>query len=270
MNKRMDKYNSDNNKIPTRSDKNRELYRQIYNGYDEFENLVVPSNAKEISPMELKREITSRSQYKKLREYEDITNDEIKSNNSVIRSDIIQEQQKKKNEIYDIKELLNKAIDNKQETESMELKLTNEDYLKKLKIDSTKTNIEQVKEMYDEIREESLIEDESLIKTANLSLEILSDLKSDNDKTLVTPPIKDEELPDKMKDNDFYSNTYKFSKKDFEDREYEADKDDNVNDEFKISDSGNGKFFLKILLLILGISLVVIVIIYLFNYFNRV
>ena len=47
MGSRMDKYNNSSD-IPKRSDKNKELYRQIYNAYDEFENLVVPSNVKEI------------------------------------------------------------------------------------------------------------------------------------------------------------------------------------------------------------------------------
>ena len=44
METRMDKY-SNNSDIPKRSEKNKELYRQIYNAYDEFENLLVPSNA---------------------------------------------------------------------------------------------------------------------------------------------------------------------------------------------------------------------------------
>ena len=71
MSSRMDKYKNTRETeeyIPTRSDKNKELYKQIYNAYDEFENLVVPSNAKEITPMELKKEITSRSDYHKMKE----------------------------------------------------------------------------------------------------------------------------------------------------------------------------------------------------------
>ena len=55
MSSRMDKYKNTRETeeyIPTRSDKNKELYKQIYNAYDEFENLVVPSNAREINPSE--------------------------------------------------------------------------------------------------------------------------------------------------------------------------------------------------------------------------
>ena len=55
MNSRMDKYNNQEEKIPTRSDKNKELYKQIYNAYDDFENLVVPSNSREISLKDLNK-----------------------------------------------------------------------------------------------------------------------------------------------------------------------------------------------------------------------
>ena len=67
MGSRMDKYNN-NSDVPKRSDRNKELYRQIYNAYDDFENLVVPSNAKEIDISNLKREITSRDEYKKMKD----------------------------------------------------------------------------------------------------------------------------------------------------------------------------------------------------------
>ena len=272
MNSRMDKYKEDVNEedIPTRSDKYKQLYRQVYDAYDEFENLIVPSNAKEITPMELKEEITSRSEYQMMQEYKDIINTPSNSNNKVARKEMIQEQQRQENEIYDIKELLNKAVGTKKDNEEIIPTLTNEDYLKKLKLDDSRTNIEQVKEMYDEIRKETIDEEENdnLLKTANLSLEILSDLKSDNEKTTVSSPIKEDEWVADNNDSDFYSSTYKFSKKDFEDK-----KEDNIleeDDEQDDDDKGNKKFFFKILMLIFGISLVAIIVIYLFNYFNRV
>jgi len=262
MGSRMDKYKNED-LIPTRSDKNKPLYKQIYNGYDEFENLVVPSNSREINLSELKKEVTSRDEYRERKDYQNITNNT--NNNKVARKEKVLKEQKKENEIYDINELLNKAVTEKKKPELIELTLSNEDYLKKLKLDNTRTNIEQVKEMYDEIIEESILEDESLLETANLSLEILSDLKGDNDSTRINPPIKEEELPKHEKESDFYSNTYRFSKKDFEDKKYE----ENVyNDEEQ--DNENENFFFKILLLILGIILLLIVLIYFINYFNRI
>ena len=72
-----------------------------------------------------------------------------------------------------------------------------------------------------------------------------------------------------IKNKQFYSNKYKFSKKDFDDKDISNIKQEDFYDE-EISDSGNGKFFFKILLLIFGITIVVVIAIYLFSYFNRV
>ena len=255
MGSRMDKYNNSSD-IPKRSDKNKELYKQIYNAYDEFENLVVPSNVKEIDLSGLKKEITSRDEYKKAKEYGDITN------NKVVRKEKVILEQKKENEIYDINELLNKAVqDNKKDDEEV-VTMSTDSYLKRLKLDETMTKLDVMKEMYEEIQKDEE-EDNELLKTANLSLEILSDLKGDNDNTMIEPPIKEEFLSDE--DNQFYSNKYKFNKKDFE--ENEISDDDSFDEE---EEDGNGKFFLKILLLIFGIAMVVVIGIYLFSYFNRV
>ena len=265
MSSRMDKYKNEEN-IPTRSDKNKSLYKQIYNAYDEFENLIVPSNAREINPSDLKKEITSRQDYRMQKDLDDIASN--KTNNSVIRKEKITIEQKQEEEIYDINELLNKATSDNKKPELNNQVLSNGDYLKRLKLDNRRTNIEQVKEMYDEIKEESMEEDESLMKTANLSLEILSDLKGDSDKTLVSAPIKNEELPGDVKETDFYSNTYKFSKKDFEDKDTNDEDDD--DDEFNMEENGSGKFFFKILMLIFGIILIILVLVYFINYFNRI
>ena len=255
MGSRMDKYNNSSD-IPKRSDKNKELYKQIYNAYDEFENLVVPSNVKEIDLSGLKKEITSRDEYKKAKEYGDITN------NKVVRKEKVILEQKKENEIYDINELLNKAVQDNKKDEEEVVTMSTDSYLKRLKLDETMTKLDVMKEMYEEIQKDEE-EDNELLKTANLSLEILSDLKGDNDNTMIEPPIKEEFLSDE--DNQFYSNKYKFNKKDFE--ENEISDDDSFDEE---EEDGNGKFFLKILLLIFGIAMVVVIGIYLFSYFNRV
>lgn len=265
MNSRMDKYKKNDNveDIPKRSDKNQELYRQIYNAYDEFENLVVPSNSKEINLNDLDKVINSRSDYHKKREYEEIS----RTNNNVIKREKAILKQKEENEVYDIKELLNKAVSEKKEQEGESKKnMVQGDYLKKLNLDNRNTEASKIKEMFKEMQEENLNEDVSLLETANLSLEILSDLKGDNEETCINPPIKEEELPDDYKDDDFYSNKYHFSKSDFEGR----DKSDDFLDIKKSKDKG--KYFLKVLSLIFGILLVIIIIIiiYIFNYFNRV
>jgi len=266
MGSRMDKYNSSD--VPKRSEKNKELYKQIYNAYDEFENLVVPSNAKEIDLVGLKKEITSRDEYRKVKDYSDITN------NKIVRKEMVNLEQKKENEIYDINELLNKAVKDNKKEEDIVPTMSTDSYLKKLKLDDTRTNLDIVKEMYEDIKKDVADESEELLKTANLSLEILSDLKGDNDNTMIEAPIKDEFLPEENKQ--FYSSEFKFNKKDFEDSYLEDDEgsskdvEDFYDDEDDELSDGNGKFFFKVLLLIFGIAVVVVIGIYLFNYFNRV
>ena len=91
---------------------------------------------------------------------------------------------------------------------------------------------------------------------------------------MIEAPIKDEFLPEE--NNQFYSSEYKFSKSDFENKKDNGkDIEDNkdIEEEFyddESSNKGNGKFFFKILLLIFGITLVVVIAIYLISYFNRV
>ena len=268
MGSRMDRYNNDSN-IPKRSDKNKDLYKQIYNAYDDFENLVVPSNVREIDLSGLKKEVTSRDEYKKIKDYSEITN------NKVVRKEIVLEEQKKENEIYDINELLNKVVKDKKEDDNSSVSMLSSDsYLKRLKLDDTRTNLDIVKEVYEDIRKETEDESEELLRTANLSLDILSDLRGENDDTMIQAPIKDEFIPDDS-NNKFYSNNYKFSKKDFDKEEKKIDNDSLLEkeDDFyddELSDSSHGRFFFKILLLIFGIVLVIVIGIYLLNYFNRV
>lgn len=276
MSSRMDKYKEqrDNEEnILTRSDKFKGLYKQVCNAYDEFENLIIPSNSREIDLSDLQREIKNRDDYQKVKEYNDI----ISTNNQIIRKEQAKEKQRQENEIYDIKELLNKAVEEKKKPELIGPTLSNENYLKRLKLDdhdSSKTNLEKVKEMYNEIEEDSKEEDESLLKTANLSLEILSDLKGDKDDTMVNIPIKkDLEENNNQVDTEFFSSTYKFNKKDFDNKkenEKQPTEEESNDDDDDFSDEGNHKYFFKILMLVFGISLVVIIAIYLFNYFNRV
>jgi len=236
MESRMNKYNDTNiDNVPKRSERNKELYKQVYNAYDEFENLVVPSNAKEIDLSTLKKEISSRDEYKRIKDYGDITN------NKIIRKEIVQEEQKKENEIYDINVLINNAVkENYKEETILE---DSDNYLKKLKLE----DIDNVS------LEDEVVPEDELLKTANLSLEILSDLKGDNDNTIVEAPVNEEITNND--DNQFYSGKYKFSDNDFD------NKNNDLNDEFLSEENtSNGKFFLKVFLSIFGILLVVAVV----------
>ena len=265
MDSRMDKYKNHDNSVPTRSNKNQELYKQIYNAYDEFENLMVPSNAREITMSELKKEIASRSIYHDKKE-----NDDVRDKDNGISVQKEKKRVQDKPQVYDIKELLDKAISSQEDNGEDIDTLSSGDYLKKIKLDNLRTNIEQVKELYDDTLNEEMDNDESLLKTANLSLEILSDLKSDNDQTLVEAPIKNSELPEDKKESDFYSSKYKFSKKDFESKEEVIEEDDDDDDDTFGEDNDKVKKFVKILLLVFGILLIIILLLYIFKFFNRV
>ena len=301
MGKRMDKYEqSSNDVIPKRSEKNKELYKQIYNAYDEFENLVVPSNAKEIDINDLKKEISSRDEYRQIKDVESITNTNTRIKRIDEEDEIVErpEETKQEDAVYDINQLLDKAVSSNKKEDTIEPTLSSGDYLKKLKLDRTKTNLEQVKEMYNSM-EDDMDNNEELLKTASLSLEILSDLKGTDDNTAVSAIEEDdideiiakvdskteEVTPDDEEDKteeedyDFYSTNYKFSKKDFEGK-----KEDNIDkkllkknkveedeDEEEEDDEyeENGHSFLKIFLLIFGILLVVAIVCYLIIYFGK-
>ena len=259
MGARMDKYKKGDG-LPTRSSKNQELYKQIYNAYDDYENLIVPSNAREITISDLEKEITS---------YEELPEDEADAEETSTATSKKEIAPDDDDEVYDINELLDKAVGENKEEQVAKPTISNGDYLKRLKLDKRKTNIEQVKEIYEDIKDDESMEDESLLKTANLSLEILSDLKSDNDSTMVSAPIKNDELPEDKQDT-FYSTNYKFTKNDFEDedKDYEPDEDEE-EEESSEEESGNGAFFLKVLFLIFGIFLVAGVIFMIIKYLNR-
>lgn len=248
MGSRMDKYSDSSvDNIPSRSVKNQELYKQVYNAYDEFENLVVPSNAKEIDLSNLKKEISSRDEYKKIKDYGDFTN------NKIIRKEMVQEEQKKENEIYDINVLIKNAVLNNKEEEPV-IYNESEDYLKKLDLDDSF--------VFEEDNDTEI--DEELMKTANLSLEILSDLKGDNENTMVDAPSVSESdiLSDTLIENDhdsqFYSGNYKFSEKDFDDSNSLSE-----NSKFENRGKGNFKFFLGVFFCVFGI-LLVLAVVYLF------
>lgn len=234
MGSRMDRYNDTNiDNIPKRSVRNQELYKQVYNAYDDFENLVVPSNAKEIDLSTLKKEISSRDEYRKIKDYGDITN------NKVIRKEIIQEEQKRENEIYDINVLMKNAVENnKEDVVSVDDSV---DYLSKLKLDDV--------DLSDDVEEEI---DEELLKTANLSLDLLADLKGDNENTMVDAPAFDEIVED---DSQFYSGKYKFSADDFEENQNKTEIDDSFVDDLKPK---KGRLVIKILVFIILIIFIAI------------
>lgn len=287
MESRIDKYKDDEYK-PSRVEKNKDLYKMIYSAYDKFENYKVPLEEKEIDLSNIKKEITSRDEYMKLKKYGEFTNNRI-----VSREEYDDESNKSEEEVYDIKELLDKVKNDNPSSRKTEIR--EEKYLDRLHLkDNAKTNLEKMKEEYEEVILDN-DEEEKLSNTANLSLEILSDLKSGGD-TVVTPPMKSEdedteddipfkrikkeekeeveEKPEKNNNNDdeevaddsFYSDIYKFKKKDFE----EDDDDDEDEEEYDDEETEEGnKFLFRILVILSIIILMGLIAIYIIGYFSK-
>lgn len=272
MESRTDKY-KDNEYKPSRVEKNKELYKMVYSAYDDFENYKVPLEEKEIDLSSMKKSITSRDEYMRLKKYGEYTNNRI-----VAREESHDDNEPDEKEVYDIKELLDKVKSDNPSERKTEIK--EEKYLDKLHLkDNVKTNLEKLKEEYEDVKLDSE-EEEKLSNTANLSLEILSDLKSGDD-TMVSPPMKEDDteddIPFKVKpkekdkskeenqDDSFYSDMYKFKKKDFE----SDDSDDNSLDEEEEETEEGNKFLFKILVIISMIILMGLIAIYVIGYFSK-
>ena len=267
MESRMKKYYTEEFKPDAkRTAKNAEMYKKVYGSYNEFEDLKLPVSENEIEITNFNKEITSREEYRKMKQDASITNPNVKPKieKQEIQSEISNEHSKNKaQKIYDINVLLAKA---KKEIKELDKDaISTKDYLHTLQTDEQiKTDLEKVKEKYEkkekEYKEKEKIEQ---LNTESLSLELLSDLKSD-DNTEVIPPLKsenvskeaDDSIAHKIEDESdkFYSKTYDFKKEDFTD-------DDFYDNELK-----NGSYVLKVVLLLIGIIALIILILFLIDY----
>ena len=266
METRVDKYRDKDSKS-SRVEKNQNLYKMIYSAYDDFENYKVPLEEKEIDLAHIKKSVSNRSEYKKAKDYGEFANKRVSRQDMDMDNDKNQDD----SQVYDIKELLTKVKNDNNDDRVTEIK--EEKYLDKLHLkNNVKTNLEKLKEEYEDVILDSE-EEKKLSNTSNLSLEILSDLKSNED-TMVSPPMKmdeeEEDIPykeikhkEEVKEEDedsFYSDMYKFKKKDFE------NEDEELDDEL---DDGNNSFLFKILIIISVVILFALIAIYLIGYFSK-
>lgn len=249
MESRMKKYYTEKLKDDVRrTKKNEPLYRQIYGAYDEFENLKLPVSENEIDITDLKTTVTSREEYRKMKEYGSITN----TNCKVVKEEEEEVKPLKDKKVYNINEMLANI---KPENKVQNFQTNSKDYLHTLQTDEEiKTDLEKVKEMYDKLSEEFDNEEEALnMSTGALSLDLLSDLKSDGG-TEVMPGFKDADSPKEgetpsnkeEEDKTFYGESFKFNKDDFnEDNFYDGD-----------LEKSKGHYFLKALFVIFLIVIV--------------
>lgn len=274
MESRMKKYYTEELKEDAqRTRKNAPLYRQIYGAYDEFENLKLPVSDNEIDITDIGTSVTSREEYRKMKEYGSITNKSAK----IVKEEKIEDvkpNQEVNNRVYNINEMLASVKGNRSNMDDKVVN-TSANYLHTLQTDEEiKTDLEKVKEMYNKISEEFDKEEEmdrmSDVSTGTLSLELLSDLKSDKD-TEVMPGFKDDKSPtgDNTKsssdngdsgndvDNTFYEGGYQFNNDDFnDDNFFDGDMDK------------KGHYVIKSLFVIILIVLLVGCALYFLNEYN--
>lgn len=274
MESRMKKYYTEELKEDAqRTKKNAPLYRQIYGAYDEFENLKLPVSDNEIDITDIGTSVTSREEYRKMKEYGSITNKSAK----IVKEDIMEDVKpniESNNRVYNINEMLASVKGNRANMDDKVVN-TSANYLHTLQTDEEiKTDLEKVKEMYNKISEEFDKEEEmdqkSDVSTGTLSLELLSDLKSDKD-TEVMPGFGDDKSPtgDNNKsssdngdrgndlDNTFYEGDYQFNNDDFnDDNFFDGDMDK------------KGHYVIKSLLVIILIVLLVGCALYFLNEYN--
>lgn len=241
MESRMEKYYKDDFSSFERTKRNQVLYKDISGQISDLDNLPIPDNSNEIDVTSLKEIISSRDEYRKARDM---------GRTFVSDKPLVEEKKNSdNNKVYDINVLLENAKNEiNRSAEVKNEKKINANFL---------TDMEEAKiPNNDDAYEISslTVEKKEPSNTDSLSLDILADLKGD-DNTIVTDPIVKEEVTmiKQIKDGEtFYSGSFNFSKKDFEDEE------DNFFDEEK-NHTGVKVFFLIFGLLVLAAAIYFII-----------
>lgn len=237
MESRMEKYYKEDLSSFERSKKNEKLYKEVSKVISDLDNLPVPDNSNEIDMDGLKQIISSRDEYRKSKELE---------RTLVQNKPLVEESKPKEAKIYDINVLLENAkneVNKKNEVENK--RIINTNFLTNLEEANIPNNNDAIEVSFP-MKNESNVPS----NTDSLPLDILMDLKG-NENTVVTDPIVKEEVTmiKKIKDGEtFYSGSFNFTKKDFD--EY-SDEDDN----FLENKSHTG---LKVFFLVLGIIILIV------------
>ena len=245
MESRMEKYYKDDLSTFERSKKNERLYKDVSREITQLDNLPIPDNSNEIDINGLKKIISSRDEYRKAKEIErtfvsdkPLIEEEVKNN------------KEKENKVYDINVLLENAKNEiNRGNVSQDTKRINTNFLANME-DTKIPNKEEVMEISTTVIETK----KTPSNTDSLPLDILVDLKG-NDDTVVTDPIVKEEVTmiKKIKDGEtFYSGSFNFSKNDFE----EAEEEDFFEEKDHI---GVKVFFLIFGLLVLAAAIYLII-----------
>lgn len=299
MESRVNKYypsdiTTENTSLSTRSSRNAKLYRELYGKYEDLDNLPIEDNTNEIDMAKLKELV--------------LNNRSVKEEKKIKEDLNILEQRKRRideQKLYDINKILEKAKyeNNKLKEPTSIMSKPRKDLLATLKStellldeinEAKKYYQEETKEIHcnsneevlamtrelkyknlsiEEQKEES-VENDSIINTNSLSLDLFEELKPTGN-TITTKPIKSDIVKvepihskiesdirsgdtrdiDIIKDSsnvsvdDFFTSSYEFSKKDF------AEDDEEFFDTPK--KSGLFKIFLLVLAIIIFIGVII-------------
>lgn len=229
MNSRMERYYKPSNKSSKRSEKNRELYRDMYGiddvaTYSNIEAVAPLDKTNEIDLTKVKKMLKSREAYKRQREYQDVL--KLKREKEFPSFEPKLEQTKN----YDIKEELEKLNTTKKEAAYHTLDDTSYQILKQLKI-KKELKEKGKEELYREKLEKKL-ENTAVLNQLNdeqLSLNMFADLASSGntvvDNKTITSLLEEAKKIDEKKrhdneekkiDNSFYTSSLDIDRKDFE------------------------------------------------------
>lgn len=220
---RMERYYKPTAHVSKRSERNQELYREIYEDgeYSNIEGIATIEKSNEVDITKIKNMLKNREQYQKQRQLRQMIKEPITT-----IEDKKPALESEKN--YDIRDILNKAKSNKKEEEKYH-RLDNTGYniLKNLKEKNIhqKENPDELRDLIDTITSNSEL---NQLATKELSLDMFEDLKSeentivenkDSIKALLEEVKKEELVKNSGKeemDQSFYTSSLNFGDDDFE------------------------------------------------------
>ena len=219
MKSRMDKYYSEN-ELMQRTSKNDSLYDELYREKQTLsDNMVVLNDADEIDINKIKSMIDSRENYKRAKKFEDVVSPTKNNKDEEIdyKFDEIDDSN------YDINEIIEKKRStNEEENRVRKLDTKYESTMEELS-EEFLTHEQQLRDLFDTVTQTNLA------KT-----DLFSNLREDDS----------EKTKDETKEEEFYTNTSKLEKEDFD-------------DEF-LEKSSNAKVFIIITIILMIIAIGVI------------
>ena len=225
---RMEKYYKNEIASKQRSQKNKELYRSIYDDseYSNIEGIATMDKNNEIDITKVRNTLKNRENYKRQKQYRQITKQKIDYEEENISRDFAVKEQKN----YDIRDILNKAKDKKPvEDTPRSLDNTNYNILKNLKLNNEKDyhkdfEEDELKELIHTITNTSMLNQMNdkelglnmfdLEETAENKIEGKESVKQLLEQAKKYQESKSDTIPDL--DDSFYTSSLNFNKEDFE------------------------------------------------------